>query len=180
MYRDNTLIPSEAIRLLALGLLAETPRSYAALAEGVREFLQLVVGPSLDLLAPPLELLKIEGLVEAAGSGGEATLSLSRTGREELQRLLGANLRAPTTDISKLILALKVRFLALLPLAEQRLQAEMMAEVFQRARARLQELSERAPGAAAFGGWLAMELDKAARQLAWAQELQRQLERQPG
>jgi len=175
MYRDNTLIPSEAIRLLALGLLAEGPRSYAQLAQGVREFLQLVVGPSLDLLAPPLELLKIEGLVGAEGVGSAAMLTLSPTGAEELQRLLAANLRAPTTDISKLILALKVRFLPLLPPAEQRLQAEMMAEVFQRARARLLELRERAPAGPAFGGWLAMELDKAERQLAWAQDLQRQL-----
>lgn len=174
MYRDNTLIPSEAIRLLALGLLAEAPRSYASLAQQVREFLQLVVGPSLDLLAPPLELLKIEGLVEADGPGSEATLSLSTAGAQELQRLLGANLRAPTTDISKLILALKVRFLPLLPPAERALQAEMMAEVFQRARARLLELKERAPGGAAFAGWLEMELDKAERQLRWAQDLQRQ------
>lgn len=172
MYRDNTLIPSEAIRLLALGLLAERPRAYADLAQGVREFLQLVVGPSLDLMAPPLELLKIEGLVEGVG----ADLALTERGRLELLRLLGANLRAPTSDVSKLILALKVRFLPLLPLAEQRLQAEMIAEVFQRALARLLELKERSPaGAAAFGTWLGMELDKAERQLAWARDLQRHL-----
>ncbi len=174
MYRDNTLIPSEAIRLLALGLLAERPLAYGALAQGVREFLQLVVGPSLDLMAPPLELLKIEGLVEVAS--GASDLSLTPRGQQEMLRLLAANLRAPTTDISKLILALKVRFLPLLPVAEQRLQAEMIIEVFTRARARLQELKERSPdGAAAFGTWLHMELDKAERQLVWAQDLQRHL-----
>ena len=31
MYRDKSLVPAQAIRLLALGLLAEAPRSYADL-----------------------------------------------------------------------------------------------------------------------------------------------------
>ena len=35
MYRDNTLIPSEAIRLLALGILADGDRRYAELASEV-------------------------------------------------------------------------------------------------------------------------------------------------
>ena len=56
MYRDNTLIPSEAVRLLALGLLAEGNKRYDALASEVRYFTSHVVGPSLDLVAPPLDL----------------------------------------------------------------------------------------------------------------------------
>ena len=176
MYRDNTLIPSEAIRMLALGLLAEAPRSYASLARDVRAFLQLAVGPSLDLVAPPLELLKIEGLVAADAEGTEATLSLTRAGQDTLRTLLAANLRAPTTDISKLILALKVRFFDLLPRDEQRLQAEIIAEVFGRAQARLQELKDRSPAKATdFTAWLDMELDKATRQLTWALQLQQRL-----
>src|SRR3546814_15849634 len=64
VYRDNTLIPSEAVRLLALGMLAGRPMSYAELAREVRHFTGRVMGPSLDLVGAPLEVLKVEGLVE--------------------------------------------------------------------------------------------------------------------
>src|SRR3546814_389625 len=63
MYRDNTLIPSEAVRLLALGLLATRSMSYAELAREVRHFTGRIMGPSLDLVGAPLEVLKVEGLV---------------------------------------------------------------------------------------------------------------------
>ena len=46
MYRDNTLIPTEAVRLLALGILATGERSYSQLASEVRHFTGRIVGPS--------------------------------------------------------------------------------------------------------------------------------------
>ena len=39
VYKDNSLIPTEAVRLAALGLLTEGPRSYAELADEVRRHL---------------------------------------------------------------------------------------------------------------------------------------------
>lgn len=174
MYRDNSLIPSEAIRLLALGLLAEAPRSYAEVAAEVRRFIGLVVGPSLDLVAPPLELLKIEGLVraEAAGSSShDAILHLTDAGRAELQKLLAANVRAPTNDISKLILALKMRFLPQMPLNGQRLQAEILAEVTLRERARLKELRSTAGENPIFAAWLDLEIAQAEARLQWFERL---------
>ena len=69
MYRDNTLIPSEAVRLLALGILADGERDYGDLAGEVRRFTSHVVGPSLDLVGSPIELLKVEGLIEPAEGG---------------------------------------------------------------------------------------------------------------
>ena len=69
MYRDNTLIPSEAVRLLALGLLAGRPMSYAQLAREVRHFTGRIMGPSLDLVGAPLEVLKVEGLVANRDGG---------------------------------------------------------------------------------------------------------------
>jgi hypothetical protein len=66
MYRDNTLIPSEAIRLLALCVLATRECPYAELAHEVRHFVGHVVGPSLDLVGAPIEVLKIEDLIEEA------------------------------------------------------------------------------------------------------------------
>ena len=70
MYRDNSLIPSEAVRLLALGILATGEKHYAALAGQVRHFTAHITGPSLDLVASPIELLKIEGLIEPVDGSG--------------------------------------------------------------------------------------------------------------
>src|SRR3546814_19854056 len=71
MYRDNTLIPSEAVRLLALGLLATRSMSYAELAREVRHFTGRIMGPSLDLVGAPLEVLKVEGLVANRSNASE-------------------------------------------------------------------------------------------------------------
>ena len=75
MYRDNTLIPAEAVRLAALGSLVEGEKSYADLAREIRFFVARIVGPSLDLLGSSLELLRLEGLT-AAKDGTAATDSL--------------------------------------------------------------------------------------------------------
>ena len=62
MYKDNSLVPSEAVRLAALGLLARGPRgSYADLARDIRHITSRIVGPSLDLLGPSLELSRSKG-----------------------------------------------------------------------------------------------------------------------
>jgi hypothetical protein len=79
MFRDKTLIPAEAIRLAALGMLAEGPRAYGALAGDVRHFASRIMGPSLDLLGPSLELLRHEGLAVAEGSGERSATTLRIT-----------------------------------------------------------------------------------------------------
>ncbi|MCK5621032.1 MAG: hypothetical protein KAJ11_01985, partial [Alphaproteobacteria bacterium] len=75
MYRDNTLIPAEAVRLAALGGLADGDKSYGDLAREIRFFVARIVGPSLDLLGTSLELLRLEGLIEAV-DGTAATETL--------------------------------------------------------------------------------------------------------
>ena len=60
MYRDNTLIPAEAVRLAALGSLVDGDKSYGDLAREIRFFVARIVGPSLDLLGTSLELLRLE------------------------------------------------------------------------------------------------------------------------
>ena len=124
MYKDNSLIPTEAVRLAALGLLTEAPRSYADLADEVRHFTSRIVGPSLDLIGPPIEVLRVEGLIESAGGGAgpDAALRITEAGRQELMRLLGANLRGPLGEFNKLVIALKLRFLPLLEPAARRLR----------------------------------------------------------
>ena len=71
MFRDNSLIPTEAVRLVALGLLAEGPRRYGDLAAEIRHFTSRLAGPSLDLMGTSLELLRLEGL----GRGGRGPLA---------------------------------------------------------------------------------------------------------
>jgi Putative AphA-like transcriptional regulator len=61
MFRDNSLIPAEAIRLAALGMLAESQRRYSDLAGEIRHLTSRIVGPSLDLMGTSLELQRYEG-----------------------------------------------------------------------------------------------------------------------
>jgi DNA-binding PadR family transcriptional regulator len=187
MYRDNTLIPSEAIRLLALGILATGERPYGELAHEVRHFVGHVVGPSLDLVGAPIEVLKLEDLIEEARPGAETgteigtepepPLRITEAGRAELTRLLSSNLRAPVSDINKLIITLKMRFLHLLEPAERRLQTEIMTEMGERQLARLTELRGHhrdAPGH--LTGWLDHEIDQTRERLDWFRNLQAGLE----
>ena len=186
MYRDNSLIPSEAIRLLALGILAGGDKSYAELAGEVRHFVSHITGPSLELVASPLELLKIEGLVESSEAGdrgdrGDATdselLSLSEAGRAELHTLLTSNVRAPVGDINKLIIALKLRFLHLLGPAERRLQGETLMELSERELARLTELrAHHAGDRGHLVAWLDQEIAQVEARLAFFQDLLAQLD----
>ena len=75
MYRDNTLIPTETIRLAALGTLMERDVRYSDLASEIRYFVGRIIGPSLDRLGTSLELLTSEGLIEViGGEDGEATV----------------------------------------------------------------------------------------------------------
>lgn len=184
MYRDNTLIPSEAIRLLALGLLAGADIRYAELASEVRHFTGHIVGPSLDLVGTPIEVLKVEGLIEAvkdAGAAGAATddqggetalLRITEAGRAELIRLLGSNLRPPVSDINKLIVTLKMRFLHLLPPEEQRLQVEGMVEMCRRQLIRLTELrAHHAVEPGHLTPWLDHDIAQISARLDWFENL---------
>jgi DNA-binding PadR family transcriptional regulator len=180
MYRDNTLIPSEAVRLLALGILAGRPMSYAELAREVRHFTGRIMGPSLDLVGAPLEVLKVEGLVANRGGsdapdpesddleGDGQELTLTPEGRAELRRLLAANVRPQISDLNKLIIALKMRFLHLMEPAERRVQAELLHDICERELARLIDL--RAYHAAEPGhlcDWLDSEIAQTRARLDW-------------
>ena len=80
MYRDNSLIPKEAIRLAALGALSGGRALYADIASEVRQFAARIIGPSLDLLGSSIELLKFEGLIApVSGEGFEDNAELRLT-----------------------------------------------------------------------------------------------------
>jgi DNA-binding PadR family transcriptional regulator len=171
MFRDKTLIPTEAIRVLALGLIADRPRRYAELAQELRRFIGLVLGPSLDMLAPSLELLRFEGLASANGEGAaanpaEAALSITEKGRAELMNLLRANVRAPVNDTNRLVIALKFRFLHLLPAEERKAQLALLADLYETERGRLEELRAQ-DGDAAFAAWLDHEIALMGERIGW-------------
>jgi DNA-binding PadR family transcriptional regulator len=158
MFRDHSLIPTEAIRLAALGLLAEGSRHYGDLAAEIRHFTSRIAGPSLDLMGAPLELLRLEGLVAGAdgeGMADNALLEITAAGRAALRELLQARLRAPLGDYNRLVLMLKLRFLQHLPAAEQRAQMASVAESLEAELARLRDLRRHNSAAARpFLDWL--------------------------
>ena len=179
MYKDNSLVPSEAVRLAALGLLARGPRAYADLAREIRHFAQRIVGPSLELLGPSLELLKVEGLIEVQDSQGNAktphdeqTMQLTESGRTELRRLMTATLRGPMGEVNKLIIALKLHFFETLSPEERRIQAEVFEEACERELIRLLDLrSHHAESGGLLVAWLDHEITEIESRRAWFKRL---------
>ena len=175
MYADNTLTPKEAARLCALGTLAtESAMPYSALAASVRHFVDRVQGPSLDVLGSSLELLKYEGLVATAGSDDEQILSITDAGWRELTLLLTARLRPGATDLNKLIVALKFRFLHLLDPAEQQVQIGIMLETIETEQARLSDLrAHHADEPGHLVTWLDREIADLDARADWLREIHR-------
>ena len=65
MFRDNSLIPTEAVPAGRAGLAGRGPRRYGDLAAEIRHFTSRIAGPSLDLMGSSLELLRLRGLSRA-------------------------------------------------------------------------------------------------------------------
>lgn len=174
MYPDHSLMPKEAVRLAALAHLAEQPMTYRDLATAVRGFIARIMGPSLELMGASIELLRYEGLVTSAdGAVNDDTrlLSLTDAGRAEFHALLTASVRAPFNDLNRLVVALKMRFLHLLPSEERRAQADILAAASETELARLKDLaSEGQAGEQPFTAWLAQEIALVETRLSWLRE----------
>ncbi len=179
MFRDNSLMPKEAVRLAALGLLSDAPMSYAQLANAVRDFTTRFWGPSLEVMASSIELMRLEGLIETLDGDdtpGASLLALSDAGRAALHDLLSATVRLQTSDFNKLAVALKLRFLHLLPPADQRAQADVLVEMRQGELARLIDLrAAHAADAGYFPRWLDHEIGRVERDLTWIEGLRAEL-----
>ena len=173
MYRDNTLIPTEAIRLAALGSLVESEKCYAELASEIRYFVARVAGPSLDLLGDSLELLSYEELAQPTDGGAMtdgAPLRITEAGHDAFRTLMTSNVRAPVNDVSKLVIALKIRFLHLIPAEDRREQVEMLIEMCEVELARLDEL-RRNYAQPLLADWLDLEIAQLTDRLAWFRAL---------
>ncbi|MFQ5984526.1 MAG: hypothetical protein ACE5LL_03300 [Alphaproteobacteria bacterium] len=180
MFRDNSLMPKEVIRLAALGTLAQEGRkSYAQLANEVRRFTSHFRGPTLDVMATSIELLRFEGLIDAeeeSAGPGETILSVTEAGRKELGELLRANVRAPSGDFNRLVIALKLRFLDLLEPQEQGEQIEALAEICEAELARLIDLRQaRAGGNRPFIRWLEHDIGRLEADVVWFRRLAQEL-----
>jgi hypothetical protein len=172
VYQDHSLLPREAVRLAALGMLAAAPASYAALAAEVRGFTSRIAGPSLELMGTSIELLRYEGFIEPLDGPGSAAadcpLGLTENGRAELMRLLRAAVRPPLNDVGRLVVALKFRFLHLLPVDDRRIQLAMMIEACETELARLVDLRGRHAGEAGhLIEWLDQEITAIEDRLDW-------------
>ena len=178
MFADQTLTPKEALRLCALGTIAKGPLHYSALAGSVRHFCSRVMGPSLDLMGLSVELLRYEGLVESHDGKGmedDALLSISAAGQRELDRLLTAPLR-PSTDLTKLLVALKFRFLHLLPTSEQVRQIDMLLDVTESELARIEDLRAASEGdGPALLAWLDHDIAQLHDRLVWLEGIRKAL-----
>ena len=178
MYADNTLTPKEAVRLCALGLVASAPRHYGALADAARHFTARIMGPSLDLMGTSIELLRYEGLVkplEGTGMEDDALLAITDAGRRELKALLTARLR-PASDLSKLLIALKFRFLHLLEPAERTAQAELLVETCEGELARLLDLRQHhSEDEGYLTAWLDHDITQLEERVAWLEDFRARL-----
>jgi hypothetical protein len=169
MFKDHSLLPAEAVRLAALGLLAEGPRRYGDLAMEIRDFIGLAVGPSLDLMGSSIEMLRYEGLAQAqdgAGATDNAVLSLTATGTEALAKLLEAPLRKPGNDAGRLALLLKLRFFHHLATPAQAAQRARIAESLAAELIRLDDLRRHAASAPALRDWLDRDIADLRRRIA--------------
>ena len=169
MYADNTLTPKEAARLCALGTLAGGPRTYEELAGAVRHFLDRIQGPILDVMGSSIELLKYEGLVTTKlGEAEQAVLAISDAGRTELITLLIADVRPGATDLNKLIMSLKFRFLHLLDRKDQKLQVDILIDTAESELVRLIDLrSHHAQDQGHLVQWIDMEIEVLGRRIEW-------------
>ena len=177
MYRDNSLMPKEALRLTVLGTLLMAGRiRYGDLAAEVRHFTGCIVGPSLELMGTSLEMLRVEGLIEAlAGSGMEdnALLGLTAEGRQAFEVLMAAQVRTPSSDdLNKLVIALKLRFLHLLEPSAQREQVDALIALNEIELARLTDLAgHHGDDPGLLVSWLEHDIAQAEARLRWLRAL---------
>ena len=143
MYADNSLTPKEAARLCALGTLSDGEMAYGELAASVRHFIDRIQGPTLDVMGSSVELLKYEGLIAAqSGEGEMEMLMITHEGHLELKNLLIAHVRPGATDLNKLIIALKFRFMNILELDHQRSQVGILIDTTETELLRLTDLRQ--------------------------------------
>jgi hypothetical protein len=110
---------------------------------------------------------------EGSGLEDDALLEITPAGRAAFLVLAQANVRSPSSDdLNKLVIALKMRFLHLLPREVRVEQIQALIGLFERELARLEDLAQAygdEPGY--FAGWLAQDITQNHATLAWFRRL---------
>jgi len=157
--------------MAALGALINSDRSYIDISTEVRQFSARIVGPSLDLLGTSIELLKLEGLIEVvenSGGDGAELLRLTKSGLQELKEYLKSTIRSGSSDLNKLVVALKLRFIEVLEPHERLDQLVGLQAMYQAERNRLQDLRKHKEWSAGLlPGLLDLELAVTDQRLSW-------------
>lgn len=179
MYQDKSLTPTEAVKLAALGAMMDQIMSYADLARDIRYFVARVVGPSLDLLGSSLEILRLEGLIENQSVSTDPEkniLAITTDGKDMFNDLMSCSLRTPPDDASRLVYALKLRFLTFLKDEERLDQIDLLREIAETELARFEDL-KKSHGKGYLGQALDMDIDQTRVKLSWLDGLEAELEK---
>ena len=181
MYSDNSLTPREAIRLCALGILAQSEAegniTYDTLVYSVRYFVSMLTGPSLDLMGESIELLRHEDLVEIYEDGAsQQKLKITEKGFKSLNILLLSSVRPGNNDLNELVMALKFRFFSLLSLEDQVSQIDNFIDVYDTELIRLEELLKKDFSESEYlFGWLEHDAERVSARLKWLQRFRESL-----
>ena len=160
--------------MATLGALVEQERSYNDVSSEVRNFISRIVGPSLDLLGTSIELLKVEGLIEEGlknGDPNQEILRLSESGMKELKDYLRSNLRLGGSDLNKLVVALKLRFIDVLDTEHKLEELLGLRTMYESELARLSDLQTQSQWLTGLlSASLKLELDIAEERINWCSE----------
>lgn len=168
---DPSLLPSRALRLAALGALAQCDRDYASLVQEIHELTLAIVGPSPDAFGSSLELLRYEGWI-TGGEEGHGMVSITPEGLTEFVQLLTTRLRKPSGEFNRLWLALKLRFMPQLPVDAQAVELDRMITLFETEIDRLSALRRSAMTSDGhIGAWIDFEIAENGARLAWCRSL---------
>ena len=174
MIHDSSLVPRDAIRMAALGALLHENRPYSEIAREVRQFTARIVGPSLELLGSSIELLRLEGLLEATGGqeADEPELGLTDAGLAALRDYLRADINPDASAHHRLLIALKLRFIGALDANEQLAQLRSLERINEADAVRLDDLLGRTEWHdGLLRDWLVSERAAAERRAQWYRRL---------
>ncbi len=97
-----------------------------------------------------------------------------------MRELLMANVRATSSELNKLVIALKFRFLHLLPPDDRRLQVILLSDATEREIARLSDLKAHHAGDAGYlPAWLDQDLAALQARLAWLHDFRQRIAGDP-
>ena len=101
-----------------------------------------------------------------------STLRLTAEGRTALDDYLTSTIRPGVSDLNKLVLALKLRFIDLLSDEDRAEQIAALEMMYAGEKARLEDLRARAErGAGLLPDWLDLEINQVYQRIAWCRGL---------